>query len=104
MHRRQSCGFGVVTPQILKWRVWLQSGLLRSKLGEGREPRTPQFSNQIDATGIMIELYKIVIEDALAVYNRCFVSFTISTFISSVRPKALLSPLHAPTILIHNLL
>jgi hypothetical protein len=25
------------------------SGLLRSK-GEGREPRTPQFSNQIDAT------------------------------------------------------
>jgi hypothetical protein len=26
------------------------SGLLRIK-GEGREPRTPQFSNQIDATG-----------------------------------------------------
>jgi hypothetical protein len=27
------------------------SGLLRSK-GEGREPRTPQFSNQIDATAV----------------------------------------------------
>jgi hypothetical protein len=27
------------------------SGLLRSK-GEGREPRIPQFSNQIDATAI----------------------------------------------------
>jgi hypothetical protein len=28
------------------------TGLLRSK-GEGREPRTPQFSNQIDATGAL---------------------------------------------------
>jgi hypothetical protein len=29
------------------------SGLLRSK-GEGREPRTPQISNQIDATELVI--------------------------------------------------
>jgi hypothetical protein len=61
IHRRQSWGVGVVTPQILKWGggSWrgvgvvegVVSGLLRSK-GEGREPRTPpQFSNQIDATG-----------------------------------------------------
>jgi hypothetical protein len=38
-------GWGVVEGVV--------SGLLRSN-GEGREPRTPQFSNQIDATGIRI--------------------------------------------------
>jgi hypothetical protein len=45
-------------PQILKWGSWrgvgvvegVVSGLLRGK-GEGREPRTRQFSNQIGATG-----------------------------------------------------
>jgi hypothetical protein len=44
-------GLGVVTPQILKWVVveGVVSGLLCSK-GKGQEPRTPQFSNQIDAT------------------------------------------------------
>jgi hypothetical protein len=49
-----------VTPQILKWGSWrgvgvvegVVSGLLRSK-GEGREPRTPQISNQIDATELV---------------------------------------------------
>jgi hypothetical protein len=41
-------GLGIVTPQILVVEG-VVSGLLRSK-GEGREPRTPQFSNQIDAT------------------------------------------------------
>jgi hypothetical protein len=50
-HRRQSWGVGGRDPQDFEVGVveGVVSGLLRSK-GEGREPRTPQFSNQIDAT------------------------------------------------------
>jgi hypothetical protein len=49
-------GGGGRDPQILKWGVvGVVSGLLRSKR-EGREPRTPQFSNQIDATAPQVTM------------------------------------------------
>jgi hypothetical protein len=64
-------GLGVVTTQILKWGGgvvevgWgvvegVVSGLSRSK-GEGREPRTPQFSNQFDATVCICRAIRVVI-------------------------------------------